>query len=199
MMKSSAANLVLAAALVLLSACGPPAKSVQPVTADAGLMQAAIALQKPPSDRARVIIISGQTQRNIATMYSSSTYIVPHDMAGNIYVNDTKIGTLNGREAMVFDVEPGAYSFRWVPFKEGPEYLNRAEPSVHNLNGGGLLVLANWYDGGLIFDRRYLMHRVSTDVRDQGGSSKNGDTGRLMITPGTLIVRPSSCPSTICH
>jgi hypothetical protein len=198
-MKSSSAHLILAAALFLLSACGPPAKSVEPVAADSSLAQSATAVHRPPPDRARVIIISGQTTRTIATMYSSSTYTVLHDMAGNIYVNDTKIGTLNGREAMVFDVAPGAYSFSWIPFKEGPEYLKRAEPSVHNLNGGALLVIGTWYDSGLIVDKRYLMHRVSTDVRDHGSSAKNADAARLAIAPGTLIVRPSSCPPTLCR
>ncbi len=141
MSHSSAAAALLTAGVFLLSACGPPAKSVQPVAADASLSKAATDLQRPPSDRARVIIISGQTLRSIATVYSSSTYVTSHNMAGNIYVNDTKVGVLNGKEAMVFDVAPGTYSFGWIPFKEGPEYLNRAETSRHNLNAGGLLVL----------------------------------------------------------
>lgn len=194
MLKSSAVIGILTGALFLLSACGPPAKSVEPVAADPALTRQAALLQSPPSDRARVIIISGETMRNITTMYYSSNYIVPHDQNANIYVNGSKIGVLNAREAMVFDVAPGAYSFSWIPFKEGPEYLRRAEPSTHNLNGGGLLILSTWYDSGLIVDKRYTMQRASREARAADGSAAG-----LAIRPGIMIVRPSSCPATICR
>jgi hypothetical protein len=55
------------AALLALSACGRPGKSVQPVVADSALTRAARYFEPPPPDRARVIIVSGQTMRYTGT------------------------------------------------------------------------------------------------------------------------------------
>lgn len=188
-------RVVSIAAISLVAACGPPAKSVQPVAADAALTRAATLLQPPPADRARVIIFSGDNWRYTG---AGSSYIAPHYKAGDIYVNDTKIGTLNGLEAMVVDLAPGQYSFRWIEYKQGPESLKRAEPSVRNLNGGGLLLLSTWYDSGLIVDQRYQFKPVSRDARHYQTSSKDGGDKPLRIAPDIMIVRPSDCPPSLC-
>lgn len=183
------------AAPFLIAACGPPAKSVQPVPADATLTAAATALQPPPADRARVIIFSGDNWRYAG---AAGAYIGPHYKAGDIYVNDTKIGTLNGLEAMVFDLAPGQYSFRWIEYKQGPESLKRSEPSIRNLNGGGLLLLSTWYDSDLIVDKRYQMKPISRDIRNYQTSSKDSGGKRLGIAPDIMVVRPSECPPSLC-
>ena len=180
----------------LLSACGPPAKSVQPIEADPTMARSATSLQRPPPDRARVIVLSGETFRYTGR---GSSYIAPHDMPGDIYVNDTKVGTLNHSEAMVLDLVPGAYSFSWITFKESVATMKkRSEPSRHNLNAGSLLLLMTWYDSGLIVEKRFEMHRASLDARDHQRSSADATDKRLAISPDIMIVRPSSCPTTMC-
>jgi hypothetical protein len=188
---SFAKILAAIAAPLLIAACGPPAKSVQPVQADATLTAAATLLQPPPADRARVIIVSGENIRYTGT---GGSYVAPHYKAGDIYVNDTKIGTLNGLEAMVFDLAPGQYTFRWIEYKQGPDSLKRAQPSVRNLNGGGLLVLSTWYDSGLIVDQRYQLQVVNRNAR----TSKDGGNPQLRLASDIMVVRPSDCPPSLC-
>jgi hypothetical protein len=182
------------ALLFLLSACGPPPKSVQPVVADAGLERSARSFDAPPPGRARVIIASGLTLRSVG----ASSALDFHYKAADIYVNDTKIGTLNALEAMVFDVAPGAYTFRWTEFGAGPEGLKRSKPSVRNLNDGGVLALSTWYDGGLIVDQRYEMRVISRDPRDLNNPPKDASAARVALKPNIMIVQPSSCPPTLC-
>ncbi len=154
---------------------------------------AAVSFAKPPADRARVIIFSGDAWRYTG----SSSYIGPHYRAADIYVNDTKIGTLNGLEAMVFDVAPGQYSFRWVEYKQGAEALKTATPSLHNLNGGGLLILNTYYDSGLMVSNRYEMRPGPGNYGAM--TSERGGGGRpLRIAPDYMVVRPVSCPPSIC-
>jgi hypothetical protein len=183
------------AALLMLSACGPPGKSVEPVTADAASASAARYFEPPPPDRAKVIIVSGQTMRSSSL---GASYITLHDQPGDIYVNDTKIGTLNPREAMVFELAPGAYTFRWTAFQSGPDGLKRAKPSVHNLNGGAVLPLSTWYDSGLIVDQRYEIHTVSRDPRNLNNPPKDIANSRVALKADLMIVRPSTCPPTLC-
>lgn len=183
------------AAPLLIAACGPPAKSVQPVQADATLTQAATLLQSPPPDRARVIIFSGDTVRYTGT---GGSYVGPHYTAGDIYVNDTKIGTLNGLEAMVFDLAPGQYSFRWIEYKQGADSLAKAEPNVRNLNGGGLLLLSTWYDNDLFVDKRYKIPQINRDVRNYSFAPRDGGQAQLRIAKDIMVVRPSNCPPSLC-
>lgn len=184
-----------AKALLALSACGPPGKSVQPVAADAASSRSARYFEPPPLDRAKVIIVSGQTMRSTGL---GSSYIALHDQPGDIYVNDTKIGTLNPREAMVFELAPGAYTFRWTEFKSGPDGLKRAKPSVHNLNGGAVLPLSTWYDSGLFVDQRYEVQKISRDPRNLNNPPKDPANSRVALKDEFMIVRPSSCPPTLC-
>lgn len=190
------AGVALGVVSFLVAACGPPAKSVQPIAADPTTARSATSLQRPPADRARVIVMSGETFRYTGR---GSSYIAPHDMPGDIYVNDTKVGTLNHSEAMVFDLAPGAYSFSWIAFKESADTMKqRSEPSRHNLNGGGLLVLMTWYDSGLIVEKRFQLQRASLDARDHQRSSADAAGKHIEISPNIMIVRPSSCPPTMC-
>src|SRR5215468_8906748 len=101
--------------VMLVSACGPPPKAVSPVQADPDLSHAARTLQAPPPDRARVIIVSGTRIQYTGT---GASYVVRHYMPAEILVNGTKIGTLNGQEAMVFDVRPGQYTFQWADYNK---------------------------------------------------------------------------------
>jgi hypothetical protein len=183
------------AALFALSACGPPGKSVEPVAADAASTRSARYFEPPSPDRARVVVVSGQTLRSTGL---GGSYIALHDQPGDIYVNDTKIGTLNPREAMVFELAPGAYTFRWTAFQSGADGLKRSRPSVHNLNGGGVLALSTWYDSGLFVDQRYEIQTVSRDPRNLNNPPKDPANSRVALKEGFMIVRPSSCPPALC-
>ena len=144
------------ALLALVTACGPPPKAVQPVPANGAMGQAARNLQPPPPDRARVIIVSGTTIRYTG---SGGSYVAPHYMPGEILVNGTKIGTLNGLEAMVFDVTPGQYTFQWADYsKAGTVDLKSSIPLQRNLNGGGVLVLSTSWDSGLIVSQLITLY-----------------------------------------
>jgi hypothetical protein len=94
----------------LLAGCfGPP-----PVLASSEVTQAAVALEKPPANRARVFVFTGRGP----LFTGGSVPQVSHHLAADIYVNDVKIGTVNPGEAMVFDVAPGRYSFSWLPYNQ---------------------------------------------------------------------------------
>jgi hypothetical protein len=113
-------------------------------------------------------------------------------------VNDTKIGTLNPREAMVFELAPGAYTFRWTPFQSGADGLKRAKPAVHNLNGGAVVPLSTWYDSGLIVDQRYEVQKISRDPRNLNNPPKDVANSQVALKADIMIVRPSTCPPTLC-
>jgi hypothetical protein len=180
------------ALLALVAACGPPPKAVQPVPADGAMGQAARNLQAPPPDRARVIIVSGSTTRYTG---SGGSYVAPHYMPGEILVNGTKIGTLNGLEAMVFDVAPGQYTFQWADYsKTGAVDLKSSIPLQRNLNGGGVLVLSTSWDSGLIVSQRHSL----VPVRGPAGITNERADRPTQIVANYMIVRPQNCPPTIC-
>jgi hypothetical protein len=181
--------------VALVSACGPPAKSVPPMQVDGALLQAARALQVPPPDRARVIIMSGSTMKYVAT---GSSYLGPHYIPGEILVNGTKIGTLNGLEAMVFDVRPGQYTLQWTAYrKSGAVDLKYSIPLLRNLTGGSLALLATAIgaeSGALVSMMRYSLGPPSTA---DGLTTDRGDR-TFGIAADYMVVRPQDCPPTIC-
>ena len=94
------------ACTALLAGCFGP----QPVLASTEVTQAAMTLEPPPADRARVFVFTGR-----GPIFSGGTKLQRyHSLAADIYVNNVKIGTVNPKEAMVFDVAPGRYSFSWM-------------------------------------------------------------------------------------
>jgi hypothetical protein len=172
----------LAATMLCLgiSACMPRAT---PVVATPDFEATARTIGLPPPDRARLYIVSGKTP--------SGSLLGPayrlHGISGDIYVDGVKIGSLNPKEIMVVDIIPGKHVLYW-------HYLNQS--------GGPLL----------------KSDRLELDL--QGGTSQmlGTDIGtfNLTIAQGNLytpdnpspttntvpemfkIVRPASCPPTIC-
>lgn len=164
-------------ALVALSsptACDPP-KPV-PVHASRAYTDAALALAAPPADHARVFVFSG--------MYEEKGRWVPRGTPSDIYVNDIKIGALETTQVMVFDVVPGQYAFSWKSYGRSYALLEKPVPSVHTLAGGTNLMLQND-----LSSMRYLMSPLH-------GSFYLISERR--ISPDFEVVRPSTCPPTIC-
>lgn len=77
--------------------------SVPTVPASPEMAQAADNREHPPQDRARVFIATGRQ----TLFYDGSGAMVRHFLPADIYVNDTKIGSVNKDEVMAFDVTPG--------------------------------------------------------------------------------------------
>ena len=108
------------AMIPLLSGCfGPP-----PVLASSKITQAAMIFQKPPADRARISIFTGRGP----LFTGGTTPQVSHILPADIYVDDVKIGTVNPKEAMVFDVAAGKHSFAWMIYNVKPGPGLRMQP-----------------------------------------------------------------------
>ena len=83
-------------------------------------------------------------------------------------------------EAMVMDVRPGTHVFRWQEFDRRPSPLGTITPLQLNIQGGTVLFLSNNITKGFAME----------------GGVINVDTMR--VAADVKIVRPSSCPPTIC-
>jgi hypothetical protein len=163
---------------VLLAGCwGPP-----PVLASSEVTQAAINLETPPADRARVFVFTGRGP----IFGSGSVPQVSHNIAADIYVNDVKIGTVNPKEAMVFDVAPGRYSFSWLPYNRKAGWGEETKQGVVELPGGVII--------GISAERVRNTYFVSEGV--MGSLFDKSDQKRL--SPDIKVVRAVHCPPTIC-
>ena len=172
-MECSRALAAMAALLCLgLTGCLPRAA---PVLATPEYAQTVRALAKPPADRARLYIFSGNEWGGYPVVYYR-----PHYISADIFIDDVKIGSINPGEAMVMDVRPGTHVFRWQEFDRRPSPLGTITPLQLNVQGGTVLFLSNNITKGFAME----------------GGVINVDTMR--VAADVKIVRPSSCPPTIC-
>jgi hypothetical protein len=162
-------------ALVVMTACaqGPS------TPADPGLANAAATLQRPAEDRARIYILSGGGLSGYPVAYRR------HGMPADIFINGEKIGTVNSREAMVFDVVPGKYSMRWTMHNQASALFAKSPPFDRVLNPGQVLVL-------------------TADIEDFDSvlkivpSANFVERGQLNPKLNLTITKPTSCPPAIC-
>jgi hypothetical protein len=133
----------------------------------------------PPSDRARVIIFNGGN--TALADYKPRTWAVV------IFVNDTKIGSLDPKQAMVFDVAPGQYSFHWTEIA-GKASMHKIEPLTVTLQAGAMTPLQADSAGA-------MTHTVHQGF---GSNQLTNQAGRRQIQPNTEIVVPQFCPHTLC-
>jgi hypothetical protein len=171
------AGILLGAAL-LLASCNEHA-NVIPIAAGPALTKSVLNLENPPSNRARVIVFNGGN--TAAADYKPRTWAVV------IFVNDTKIGSLDPKQAMVFDVAPGQYTFHWTE-TAGKALLHKIEPLTVALQGGAITPLQADSTGAMTLTIKQGFGPYQ--LTDQGG--------RRRIQPNTEIVRPQFCPHTLC-
>lgn len=162
---------------LLVASCGEPAR-VTPVFADAGLTKSVLNLETPAANRARVVVFNGGNTS--AADYKPRSYPV------SIFVDGTKIGSLDPSQAMAFDITPGQHSFYWEELR-GRALLHKVEPLTVTLNGGTLTPLQADNEGMTLKIKQGF---GPYQLANQGG--------RQQIQPNIEIVRPSSCPATIC-
>jgi hypothetical protein len=165
------------ACTALLAGCFGP----QPVLASTEVTQAAMTLEPPPADRARVFVFTGR-----GPIFSGGTKLQRyHSLPADIYVNNVKIGTVNPKEAMVFDVAPGRYSFSWMIYNQKVGWGEEMRPEAFELSGGTNFGILAEYAG-------------STTYFVTGAVLKSlpGVQGRL--APDIKVVRAVHCPPTIC-
>ncbi len=166
---------VLACTALLACYSGPP-----PVLASAEVTQAAMTLQAPPADRARVFVLTGR-----GPIFTGGTKLQRyHGLPADIYVNNVKIGTVNSKEAMVFDVAPGQYSFSWMIYNQKVGWGEEMRPSVVDVAGGTLVGLSADYAGSTT----YFMTSAVLD----------NSSGQGRLAPDMKVVRAAHCPPTIC-
>ncbi len=126
LLRSVHALLMVVGALLLSSSCSDDLfRRVPPSLASAALTKAAINLEKPASGRSRVIVFNGGTIEGSG--YRPRAYSV------EVYVDNFVIGALNPREAMVFDVAPGQYTFQWLSLG-GKGLLSKIVPDTSRQN-----------------------------------------------------------------
>jgi|SRR4029450_13786418 hypothetical protein len=166
------------AVLLLTAACSERA-SVVPVFASPALTKSALNLENPPSNRARVIVFNGGN--------TAAAEYQPRAWAVSIFVNGTKIGNLDPRQAMVFDVAPGQYSFHWTEIS-GKALLHKIEPLTVTLQAGAVTPLQADSAGAMTL----------TIKQGFGPYQLTNQGGRQQIQPNIEIVRPQFCPPTLC-
>jgi hypothetical protein len=173
--------LLIATTLVLitsLTSCFGP----QPVLASSEVTQAAINLENPPSDRVRVFVFTGRTPLFSAGGGPMTSSILPAD----IYINNIKIGTVNPKEALVFDVAPGRYSFSWMIYNQKVGWGEEMKPSVFDFPGGVIVGIS----AERIRGTYYISEGVMTSLLDKGGQKR--------LSSDIKVVRAVHCPPTIC-
>lgn len=150
-----------------------------PVVATPDYETAARNFVMPPADRARLYIVSG-TEPSGSLLGPSRRL---HYYSTDIYVDGVKIGSLNPKEIMVFDVVPGKHVTYY-------EFLNKTDGSSERTEldsqGGSIQMLATNIGSNLQMTKGH--------VYSAGGRGPTTSTVPAMFT----IVRPSSCPPTIC-
>lgn len=169
---------VLLGASLLVASCDQHA-NVVPISASPALTKSVLNLESPPSNRARVIIFNGGN--TAAADYKPRTWAV------SIFVNDTKIGGLDPKQAMVFDVAPGQYSFHWTEIA-GKALLHKIEPLTVTLPAGAVTPLQADSAGAMTL----------TIKQGFGPYQLTNQGGRRQIQPNTEIVLPQFCPHTLC-
>lgn len=168
----------LLGASLLVAACDQR-PNVIPISASPGLTKSVLNLEPPPSDRARVIIFNGGN--TALADYKPRTWAVV------IFVNDTKIGSLDPKQAMVFDVAPGQYSFHWTEVA-GKALMHKIEPLAVALQAGAITPLQADSAGAMTLTVR----------QGFGPNQLTNQGGRRQIQPNTEIVLPQFCPHTLC-
>lgn len=166
-------------ACLVVSGCSDPSRSAPPSPASPAATKAALNLEKPPADRARLIVFNGG---RIDGAYRPRNYSI------RLSVNGVRIGTMNPNEAMVFDVAPGQYSFDWESLN-GKALLEKGAPGTYTLKAGELLPLQTDFDNYVLkINQGYGPKQLVTDQ----------PSGRQQINPDIEIVQPSTCPPAIC-
>lgn len=140
--------------------------------------EASVRTIAPPSpDRARFYIFLGK----------ASTGYRLHSISGDVFIDGTKIGSLNPNEAMVLDVVPGRHTLHW-------QYLN---PS-----GNPPLPSAPFeseFKGAAAYVLFVNLGAASLDVAPGTVSTKENPGPANNRMPNLFkIVRPSACPPTFC-
>lgn len=173
--------LVALGGCLAISGCSDPFRSLPSSPASPMATKAALNLEKPPADRARLIVFNG------GRIDGSGAYR-PRNYSIRLSVNEVRIGSMNPGEAMVFDVTPGQYSLAWEPL-DGKALLQTVAPATQTLTGGELLPLQTDVDGyTLKIGQGYAPTQIVTDSQ----------SGRQRINPDIEIVQPSTCPPAIC-
>lgn len=179
-MKSSGRVAIAAAVLCLsLTGCMPRAT---PVVATPDYETSVRTITTPPPDRARVYIVSGKTPSG--SLFGSPYRV--HGISGDIYADGVKIGSLNPGEVMVVDMVPGKHVFYWHYLNQSGGPLLKSDRLERDLPGGALLVMST--DIGMF----NLMMNPSTMSTEEFVARGN------TIPPDMKVVRPGSCPPTIC-
>lgn len=109
-----------------------------------------------------------------------------HGISGDIYADGVKIGSLNPGEVMVVDMVPGKHVFYWHYLNQSGGPLLKSDRLERDLPGGALLVMST--DIGMF----NLMMNPSTMSTEEFVARGN------TIPPDMKVVRPGSCPPTIC-
>ena len=168
---------VLLGSSLLVASC-TQRDDVVPIFASPALRDSVSNLENPPSNRARVVIFNGGN--------TALADYQPRAWTISIFVNDAKIGSLESRQAMVFDVAPGQYAFHWTAIS-GKGLANTIVPLTVTLIGGVVTPLQADSEG-LTF--KIKQGFSPSQLTNQGG--------RQQIHPNTEIVRPQFCPHTLC-
>jgi hypothetical protein len=168
----------LLAASLLVASCNQNA-NVVPISASPALTKSVLSLDNPPSNRARVIIFNGGN--TAAADYKPRTWAV------SIFVNDTKIGSLDPKQAMVFDVAPGQYTFHWTELA-GKALMHKIEPLTVTLQAGAVTPLQANSAGAMTL----------TINQGFGPDQLTNQGARRQLQPTTEIVVPQFCPHTLC-
>lgn len=162
---------------VSLAGCFGP----QPVLASSEVTRDAVNRESPPADRARVFVFAGQ-----APLFSSGAGpLRSHILPADIYIDGVKIGTVNPKEAMVFDIRPGRYTFTWMIYNQRVGWGEEMRPSVFNLPGGRTTTIsADYY--------------ITTYFLTEGAAASLFDKDQRRLAPDVTVVRPVHCPPTLC-
>jgi hypothetical protein len=175
-------SVALAAALLCLGATGCQPRTV-PVMATADYEASVRTIAIPPPDRARLYIVSGKTP--------SGNLLGPayrlHGISGDIYADGVKIGSLNPEEIMVVDMIPGKHVLYWHYLHQSGGPLLKSDRLELDLRGGTTQMLGT--------DIGYFNLTIAKGIlitADTPGPANN------TIPAMFKIVRPGSCPPTIC-
>lgn len=169
------------AGCLVMSGCSDPFRGLPSSPASPVATKAALNLEKPPADRARLIVFNGGRIDGDG-IYRPRNYTI------RLSVNEVRIGSMNPGEAMIFDVAPGQYTFAWEPI-DGKALLQKVAPATQTLTAGELLPLQTDVDGyTLKINQGYAPKQIVT----------NTQSSRQQINPDIEIVQPSTCPPAIC-
>lgn len=155
--------------------------SVTTAPASPEMTQVAVNRELPSPERARVFVATGRQP----LFYDGSGPMVRHFLPADIYVDGTKIGSVNKDEVMAFDVAPGTYTFTWNVANVKPGKGETMQPAVVKLPGGRITSLSA--------DNIYVTY-FFTEGLVPGLIDKDG----RRLGPNVKVVRPALCPPTLC-